>query len=263
MNPRLNRIFHTDGRAVIIPIDHTMAMGLAEGWEEPGRTLAAVLEGRPDAIMTTYGIAKHFRWLLQDKVAVIVRLDSGMTPFSEQWGANTRWEQLYSVEDALRIGACGVIAMTWFGLPVEMESMQMTARIAAECERWQVPFAAEALPPQARWYDTEALATAARTAAELGADFIKTHYPGSVEGLRRIHSVCPVPVLTAGGARLDAVRDLMQCVADMLQGGGAGVFCGRNVWQSHNPAAVTRALVRLVHEGATVDQALAGAPPLD
>ncbi len=261
MTPRLNKIFHPDGRAVIIPIDHTLAMGLAQGWEDPGRTLAAVLEGGPDAIMTTYGIAKQFRGLLQDSVPVIVRLDSGMTPFSEQWGANTRWEQLYTVEDALRIGASGVIAMTWFGLPVEMESMRMTAGIAAECERWQVPFAAEALPPQARWYDAEDLATAARSAAELGADFIKTHYPGSMEGMHRISSVCPVPVLTAGGARLDAVRDLLQSVADMVQGGGAGVFCGRNVWQSRNPAAVTRALVRLVHGGVTVDQALTEVPP--
>lgn len=262
MNPRLNNIFHRDGRAVIIPIDHTLAMGLAQGWENPERTLAAVLEGGPDAIMTTYGIAKRFRCLLQDKAAVIVRLDSGMTPFSEQWGSNTRWEQLYSVEDALRIGASGVIVMTWFGIPVEMDSMRMTARVAADCERWQVPLAAEALPPPPQWYDTEALATAARSAAELGADFIKTHYPGSAEGMRCISTVCPVPVLTAGGARLDAVRDLLQCAADMLQGGGAGVFCGRNVWQSPQPAAVTRALVRLVHEGATVDQALAELPPL-
>ncbi|MGQ9493284.1 MAG: class I fructose-bisphosphate aldolase [Anaerolineae bacterium] len=262
MNSRLRSIFRSDGRAVIVPIDHTMALGLASGWEKPERTLSAIIEGGADAIMTTYGIAKHFRPLWQEKIAMIVRLDGGTTLFSEEWGANTRWMQLYTVEDALRIGASGVIVMTWFGIPVEVDSIQTTARVAAECERWGVPLAAEALPPRPKWFDAEALATAARIAAEYGADFIKTHYPGSADAFRRIASVCPVPVLTAGGARTKSVRDTLQAAEDMLRGGGAGVFCGRNVWQHPDPAAVTRALVCLIHEGATVEQALQEVPQI-
>ena len=256
MNSRLKHIFRSDGRAIIVPIDHTVALGLVPGWENPEKTLSAIIEGGADAIMTTYGIAKHFRWLLERKVATIVRLDGGPTPFSEEWGSYTHWVQLYSVEDALRIGAAGVIVMTWFGIPAEVSSIETTARVAAECERWQVPMASEAIPSQPKWFDAEALATAARIAAEYGADFIKTHYPGSADNFHRIASVCPVPVLTAGGARTESVRDALEAAEGALQGGGAGVFYGRNVWQHPDPAAMTRALVRLIHQGATVDQAL-------
>ena len=47
VNPRLQHILRNDGRAVIIPIDHTMSLGLAKGWEKPEKTLAAVIEGGP------------------------------------------------------------------------------------------------------------------------------------------------------------------------------------------------------------------------
>jgi len=256
MNSRLDRIFRSDGRAVIVPIDHTMSLGLAQGWEEPESTLSAIIEGGADAVMTTYGIAKHFRCLIQGKVATIVRVDGGPTLFSEEWGSFTRWVQLYTVEDALRIGAAGIMVMTWFGIPAELDSIEITARVAAECERWQVPLVAEAIPHPSKWSDAETLATAARISMEYGADFIKTFYPGSANSFRRITSVCPVPVLTAGGARAETVRDALEVVANMLRGGGAGVFYGRNVWQHPDPAAMTRALVRLIHENATVDQAL-------
>jgi len=256
MNARLDRIFRSDGRAVIIPIDHTMALGLAQGWEDPERTLTAIIEGGADAIMTTYGIAKHFRSLLQGKIATIVRVDGGPTLFTEEWGSFTRWVQLYTVEDALRIGAAGIMVMTWVGTPVEVDSLQITARVAAECERWQVPLVGEAIPHPSKWFDAEALATAARISFEHGADFIKTHYPGSAESFRRIASVCPVPVLTAGGARTGNAREVLEAAANTLEGGGAGVFCGRNVWQHPDPAAMTRALVRLIHENATIEQAL-------
>jgi len=256
MNSRLNRIFRSDGRAVIVPIDHSMAVSLPQGWENPGKTLAAIIEGGADAIMTTYGIAKHFRPLLRGKIPVIVRVDGGPSFFSEEWGSFTRWSQLYSVEDALRIGAEGIIVMTWFGIPAEVDSIKVTACVAAECERWQVPLAGEAIPHPSKWFDAEALAAAARISTEYGADFIKTHNPGSVEGIRRITSVCPVPVLTAGGARTHSPREALEAAEHMLQGGGAGVFYGRNVWEHPDPAAMTRALVRLLHENATVEQAL-------
>ena len=43
----------------------------------------------------------------------------------------------------------------------------------------------------------------------------------------------------------------------MLEQGAAGIVYGRNVIQHENPAAMTQALMSVVHDGATPDEALA------
>jgi len=69
MKERLGKIFRDDGRALIVPIDHTISGGIIPGWENPADTLAQVIEGGADAVMTTYGILKQFRGLMAGKVA--------------------------------------------------------------------------------------------------------------------------------------------------------------------------------------------------
>ncbi|MGD2146178.1 MAG: fructose-bisphosphate aldolase [Anaerolineae bacterium] len=260
MIERLGKLFGEDGRAVIVPIDHTLSGGVMAGWERPAETLSQIMDGGADAIMTTYGILKQFRHILAGKVATILRLDGGMTFFREQWNEYTAWRLLYQVEDALRIGADGVIVMAFFGAECELDSIEIVARVAADCERWSVPLAVEALPCPGAWdgdeYNAEAVASAARLGAEYGADFIKTYYPGSVEGLRRVTTTCPVPVLIAGGPKMPTDRDVLETVQGMLEAGGAGVFFGRNVWQHQNPTAMTRALCEVIHEGVSVSEAL-------
>ncbi|HID86866.1 MAG TPA: fructose-bisphosphate aldolase [Anaerolineae bacterium] len=260
MQERSRKIFRDDGRALIVPFDHTPPGGIMSGWEDPAVTLARVIEGGPDAIMTTYGILKQFRGLMAGKVATLLRLDGGMTFFREQWNAYTQWRLLYSVEDALRIGADGVIVMGFFGAECELDTIEIIARVATDCERWNVPLAVEALPcpgPRVKdIYDPEAVAAAARLGAEYGADFIKTYYTGSAESFRRVTACCPVPVLIAGGPKMATDRDVLETAHGMLEGGGAGLFCGRNVWQHRDPAAMTRALSKILHEGASVDDAL-------
>jgi DhnA family fructose-bisphosphate aldolase class Ia len=259
---RLGKIFRDDGRAVIVPIDHTLSGGVMAGWERPGETLSQIIEGGADAIMSTYGILKQFRHLLAGKVATILRLDGGMTFFREGWNEYTEWRLLYQVEDALRIGADGVIVMGFFGAECELDTIEIMAGVAAECEKQKVPLAVEALPCPGAWegdcFDPEAVAAAARLGAEYGADFIKTYYPGSVEGFRRVTTSCPVPVLIAGGPKMPTDRDVLETVRGMLDAGGAGVFYGRNVWQHEDTTAMTRALCEVIHDGRSVSEALRG-----
>jgi DhnA family fructose-bisphosphate aldolase class Ia len=105
-------------------------------------------------------------------------------------------------------------------------------------------------------YAAESVAGVCRSAAEHGADFIKTNYTGSAESFREVTSWCPIPVMIAGGAKMDTDRDVLETIKDMLDGGGAGTWFGRNTWQRDNPTAMVRAIVRLVHGGATVDEAM-------
>ena len=94
----------------------------------------------------------------------------------------------------------------------------------------------------------------ARVGAELGADIIKTNYTGDPDSFREVVEGCPVPVVVAGGPRMDTEADLMQVVYDSIHAGGKGVAIGRNVFQAEDPAAILGKMAKIVHEGFSVDE---------
>jgi DhnA family fructose-bisphosphate aldolase class Ia len=104
------------------------------------------------------------------------------------------------------------------------------------------------------------VALACRMGAELGADAIKTRYPGDVESFRDIVAATGRPVLVAGGPLRDnSLEATLELVDEVLQAGVGGVIFGRNVWQQKDPAEALRALCAMVHEDATVEEALEAA----
>jgi DhnA family fructose-bisphosphate aldolase class Ia len=261
-----NRIFGDDGRALIVPIDHTTDSGITQGWEIPAETIQRIIAGKPDAIMTNYGILKQFRHQLAPHMGMLLRLDGGESVLRGQGDTSSRWEMLYTIEDAARLGVDGAIVMGLFGGESEFKTIQIIARAAADAHALGFPFAVEALPVASERitnvYDPALVATVARLAAEYGADFVKTYWTGSAESFRRVVECCPVPVLIAGGARLENPKDALKMVRAMLEAGGRGVFFGRNVWQHPDPAAMLRALRRVIHEDASVEEALEELAPL-
>ena len=70
-------------------------------------------------------------------------------------------------------------------------------------------------------------------------------------------SGCCVPVVIAGGERMDSTRQVLQMVHDSIKAGGAGVSMGRNVFQHPRRIELMRALRAIVHDNADVDHALA------
>jgi fructose-bisphosphate aldolase, class I len=255
----INTILRPDGRALVVAMDHARDWGGLPGLERPGETIAQVLSGGADAIMTTYGVAKQFSHLTAGRAAMIVRLDGWASHFRESWLQYSGWQTLYTVEDALRVGADAVIVNYFMGGPAEHDSLRVLARAAAEADKLGVPLVAECLPcpsPQiAEPNDPDMIAVAARIANEHGADMIKCYYSGTIDGFRQVTETNPAPVLIAGGAVMETARDVLTVVSDALQAGARGVFFGKNIWQSPDPAAMTAAMARVIHEGATPDEA--------
>ncbi|MBU4242830.1 MAG: fructose-bisphosphate aldolase, partial [Proteobacteria bacterium] len=66
-----------------------------------------------------------------------------------------------------------------------------------------------------------------------------------------------VPIVIAGGPKLDSTQAFIQMVHDSLQAGGAGLSVGRNVFQHANPTRLVEALNMVVHGDETVEAALA------
>jgi fructose-bisphosphate aldolase/2-amino-3,7-dideoxy-D-threo-hept-6-ulosonate synthase len=105
-------------------------------------------------------------------------------------------------------------------------------------------------------HDPEVVKLAARVGAELGADIVKTNYTGDPDTFKEVVDGCPVPVIIAGGPKIETERQLFEMVYDAISVGGAGVAFGRNIFQAKNPTKITRALVEVVHNKATPDEAL-------
>ncbi len=251
---RMGRIFAGDGRTVILALDHAGFMGPIAGLEDPGAVLQAASSTGIDAVLTTFGVAKTFAHYL-GRMGLILRMDGGATMRSATPG-NLR--RLFSVEDALRLGADAVACMGMIGYEEEAASLQVLSELTTQAAAWNMPVMAEMLVKSQGGGDltAEEVGFAMRIGAELGADFIKTHYAPPIERFRSAMQACYCLVVILGGSKTEDEADILELVAESLEAGAQGVAIGRNVWQHSDPQAMCRALVSLVHSGATVAQAL-------
>ncbi len=248
-------------KALVVAMDHARTLGVVDGLEDPGATLDRVLDAGADAVMTSYGVVKKYHSKLIGRVPTFLRLDGGPSSYREDWLEYTEWSLLHTVDDARRLGVDGVCVMGFMGGEVEMRTYEILSRVVSECAQDGLPVMVEALPcPAERIPDPKAakpMADASRIAFETGGDIIKTYYTGSAESFRQVTSTCPAPVLIAGGVRMDTTEAALEVVHGAMQGGGAGVVFGRNIWQDPEPAKVVRAMRAIIHDGATVSDALA------
>ena len=104
--------------------------------------------------------------------------------------------------------------------------------------------------------DTDKIMTLVRQARELGADLIKADPTDTIDDYHKVIEVAgDVPVLVRGGGRVDD-RTLLERTAAVLAQGARGIVYGRNVVQHENPSGITRALMAVLHDKASVDDAL-------
>ena len=66
--------------------------------------------------------------------------------------------------------------------------------------------------------------TRARVGAELGADIVKVVYTGQPESFAEVVEGCPVPVVIAGGAKMDSDEDIFKMVEGALKSRSGGNF---------------------------------------
>jgi DhnA family fructose-bisphosphate aldolase class Ia len=182
-------------------------------------------------------------------------VDSGTTQLGSE---RVEWRVRYAVDDALRLGADGVGCMGFPGTRHEVDTFANLARLAGECERWGMVLLGELLPggfEDFKLHTPENIALAARYGAELGVDLVKTEYTGSVASFKKVVDGCYRPIVVLGGSKRESEVEVLQLVKDAIDAGGAGVAMGRNVWGHPNPGAFVTALSRIIHHGATVEEA--------
>ena len=94
-----------------------------------------------------------------------------------------------------------------------------------------------------------------RLCAELGADIIKTNWPGDRESFIRVLAAAgDIPVVLAGGSRVEDL-ELLTRMQQSREAGAIGCSVGRNIFQHRDPEAITRALCRVIREGWSAESA--------
>ena len=105
-------------------------------------------------------------------------------------------------------------------------------------------------------YDVNAIKHAARVGHEMGADIVKVSYTGSAESFKEVVSGCSIPVVIAGGPKMDSDREILEMVKGSIEAGGSGVSIGRNVFQHKDPTRMVQAISAIVNDDSNVEDAL-------
>lgn len=252
---RLNRILDPKRkRAVIIPMDHGVSSGPIDGIGDIFGTMGKVAEGGATAVVIHKGILQALPAGYDLGIGIIVHL-SASTGLGRAPDSKTL---VSSVEEALRLGADAVSVHVNVGAETEKEMLRDLGNVAGDCMKWGVPLLAMAYPrgPNIKdQFDVDAVRHAARVAAELGADIVKTNYTGAPESFRQVVKGCPVPVVIAGGPKMKSDMDVLRMVKESIDAKGAGVSIGRNVFQHASVAGMTHAIAKIVLEGSGAEEA--------
>lgn len=253
---RLERIInrHT-GRTVIAPMDHGVSNGPMKGIIDIDKTVESISQGGADAILMHKGIVEQGHRGYGKDIGLIVHLSA-----STSLAPNPNNKVIVtSVEKAIQLGADAVSVHVNLGSETESEMLQELGEISETCSYWGIPLLAMMYPRGQKVeneHDVELVKHAARVGSELGVDIVKTNYTGDPDSFKEVVEGALVPVVIAGGPKVDTDEELLQMVKDSIEVGGAGVAFGRNLFQAENPGKITKAISEVVHNDLEVNDAL-------
>ena len=253
---RLERIInrHT-GRTVIAPMDHGVSNGPMKGIIDIDKTVESISQGGADAILMHKGIVEQGHRGYGKDIGLIVHLSA-----STSLAPNPNNKVIVtSVEKAIQLGADAVSVHVNLGSETESEMLQELGEISETCSYWGIPLLAMMYPRGQKVeneHDVELVKHAARVGSELGVDIVKTNYTGDPDSFKEVVEGALVPVVIAGGPKVDTDEELLQMVKDSIEVGGAGVAFGRSLFQAENPGKITKAISEVVHNDLEVNEAL-------
>jgi fructose-bisphosphate aldolase/2-amino-3,7-dideoxy-D-threo-hept-6-ulosonate synthase len=257
---RLKRVIDPDGVSIICALDHGMTsptfLQPLAGIEE--RTTEAVAGGA-NVIMMSKGMIRLAEPAFGPETSLALLLSASANAGEDRPSV----VHIAQVEEALRLGADAVVLFVALSGESEPGMIRMLAEVGEACERVGMPFIAEAEFPTtyarvedlADAYGFEYLRRNVRLCAELGADIVKTNWPGDGESFGKlVEATSGIPVVLAGGSRVPD-RELLERMEAAVAAGGIGCSVGRNIFMHESPEALTRALSRVIRERWSAEKA--------
>lgn len=252
---RMERIMdRNSGNCVVVPMDHGISVGPIPGLVDFKKTVDDVSAGGATAVLMHKGMIPVGHRESGHDVGLILHLSA-----STDIGVNSQSKVLVaSVDDGLKLGADAVSIHINVGAQDEPQMLQDAGMISSSCMNWGMPLLAMCYargPSIKDSFDPKAVAHAARVGAELGADIVKCSYTGDIDSFSRVVDGAEVPVVIAGGPKMDSDMDILRMVYDSLQAGGRGVSIGRNVFQHRDVRGIMGAVSDICLKGMTPKEA--------
>jgi putative autoinducer-2 (AI-2) aldolase len=247
MKNRLARIFRPEsGRTVMLAIDHGYFQGPTTGLERVDLDVVPIVP-HADALMLTRGMLRS-TIPATHRGGIVMRASGGPSILKDL--SNERIA--LDLEDAARMNVHAVAVQVFVGGEHETQSVENMTRLVDAGYRYGIPVLGVTAVGRELTRDARYLGLATRICAELGAQVVKTYY--CAEGFERVTAGCPVPIVMAGGKKLPEL-DALEMAYRAVQEGAAGVDMGRNIFQSESPAAMIRAVAKVVHDDARPQEA--------
>jgi len=259
---RLKRVIDSVGVSVICALDHGMtAPTFLEPLSDIEQRTREAVTGGANVIMMSKGMIRLAIDAFSPTTSLALLLSASANPGE----ARPEVIQIAEVEEAARLGADAVVLFTALGGDSEPGMIRILAGVGRESMRLGVPLIAEAEFPTTyasveeltQRYGFEYLRRSVRLCAELGADIVKTNWPGDEDAFGRlVNAVKGIPMVLAGGSRVEDAELLrrMECA---MQAGAIGCSVGRNIFMHRSPEAITRALSRVIRDRWPARKALA------
>jgi fructose-bisphosphate aldolase/2-amino-3,7-dideoxy-D-threo-hept-6-ulosonate synthase len=250
---RMKRVIDPFGVSIICALDHGMT---SPTFLEPladieGRTAEAVAGGA-NVIMMSKGMIRRAQRAFARETSLAMLLSASANAGEDRPSVVA----IAQVEEALRLGADAVVLFVALTGDSEPATIRTLSEVGGECERLGMPFIAEAEFPTtyatvealAGEYGFEYLRRNVRLCAELGADVVKTNWPGEEDQLGQlVQATSGIPMVLAGGTRVEDL-ELLQRMEAAVNVGAIGCSVGRNIFMHRSPEAITRALSRVFRE---------------
>ncbi|MBD3387686.1 MAG: fructose-bisphosphate aldolase [Candidatus Altiarchaeales archaeon] len=244
---RMERIMdRKSGNMVIVPLDHGVTVGPIKGLENLEETVNDVAKGGADAVLMHKGMVGRGHRGYGNDIGLIVHLNGGSSVAPDP---NNKII-VTTVAEAVRIGADAVSIHINVGADKEHRMLHDLGMVAEECADFGMPLLAMMYPrgPEIKnSTDVKYVRHVARLGAELGADIVKTLYTGEKKTFKEVVDGCPVPIVIAGGPKIESEADLLKMVEDAMDCGAKGISIGRNIFQADDRVEITKKLCKIVH----------------
>ncbi len=259
---RMKRVIDPAGVSIICALDHGMTSPqFLEPLADITTRTAEAVAGGANVIMMSKGMIRIAVPAFAPTTSLALLLSASSNPDRSE----PEVVQIAEVDEAARLGADAVVLFTALAGTSEPGMIRVLAAVGRACEAGGIPFIAEAEFPTTYAsvddlrdrYGFEYLRRNVRLCGELGADIIKTNWPGEESSFRKlVEAANGIPVVLAGGSRLDD-SELLGRMESAMSAGAIGCSVGRNIFMHRSPAAITRALSRVIRERKTARDALA------
>ena len=249
---RMQQIVNSkDGRTLMLAIDHGYFMGATHGMERPALDTAALLP-HINSLMLSPGILPVCVDAGLRGIGWVLRATGGNSILDEDIDDESL---ILTAREAIKLNASAVAVSVFVGAEHQHQTLLNLSNMINDASRYNLPVLGVTAVGKRLGDRREKryLTLATRITAELGADVVKTYY---CDGFDEVVAKCPVPIVVAGGKKMDTYEDVLNLTYLSIQNGAIGVDMGRNIWQSEFPAAILQGVKAIIHGNATAKEAL-------